>query len=237
MAYQIVANPPLIKQSEIAESIIACYYYQSHEVKGFAATGILNTLAVSILTDNQWDCQEVAIRKEYFNEAEEVLTEDITIKHASQKQHINNHQAYFQELRNESLQKCKQIWEQREQLFPNLIFCGKTKKQLSSGLSSKYVHQIFDKLAALNNYLSYWSSGDFNLNDFVANNNVDCTDESDCTMQKYGDERKFSIGDGRSVYFRLHIKTGDLRFHFFPDPQSRKAYIGYIGKHLNTCTG
>ena len=173
-AYQIVANPPLLKQSEIAEDIISCYYYNSQEIKGFAAAGILNALAVSILTDNKWDCQEVEIRKEYFNETEAVVSENITIKHASQKEHLNSHQIYFQTLRNVALQKCKQIWEQREQLFPNLIFCGKTKKQLTSGLSSKYVHQIFDRLSSLNNYLNTWSSGEFYVTDFVSKNNVDC---------------------------------------------------------------
>lgn len=235
--YQIIANPPLLKQSEVETNPLSYYYYQKQEVKGFAAAAIINTLAVSFLTDNKLDNANIEIQHEFINEAEEIVAENIAVKHAVKKDHIVNHQAYFQQLRNESLQKCKQIWEQRNELFPNLVFCGKTKKQLITGLSSKYVHQIFDRLTSLNNYLRDWSVGEFNVSDFVSKNNVDCSDESDCTIQKYGDERKFTIADGTSVYFRLHIKTGDLRFHFYPDNQSKKAYIGYIGKHLNTCTG
>jgi hypothetical protein len=38
--------------------------------------------------------------------------------------------------------------------------------------------------------------------------------------------------DGRRECFELHIKTGNLRFHFLPE--NGRIYIGYIGKHLDT---
>ena len=85
--------------------------------------------------------------------------------------------------------------------------------------------------------MNYWETGEFSYSDFEANSNVVCHPESDCTMDKYGDQRLFSLYPGRSEYFVLHILTGDLRFHFFPDITSHKAYIGYIGPHLDTCTG
>ena len=46
--------------------------------------------------------------------------------------------------------------------------------------------------------------------------------------------RLFKLPNGKTECFELHIKTGDLRFHFFPDNNSLKIYIGYIGTHLPT---
>ena len=44
-------------------------------------------------------------------------------------------------------------------------------------------------------------------------------------------ERMFKLPNGRTECFELHIKTGNLRFHFFPE--NLKIYIGYIGVHLS----
>jgi len=44
---------------------------------------------------------------------------------------------------------------------------------------------------------------------------------SDCLMEK-------------KQLFEKHIKTGDLRFHFYPDEESNTIYVGYIGSHLST---
>jgi hypothetical protein len=58
--------------------------------------------------------------------------------------------------------------------------------------------------------------------------------ESDKTMsqKKLRNQRIFSMPDGRRECFELHIKSGDLRFHFFPE--DGKIYVGYIGEHLET---
>ena len=44
-------------------------------------------------------------------------------------------------------------------------------------------------------------------------------------------ERMFKLPNGKTECFDLHIKTGDLRFHFLSE--NLTIFIGYIGKHLS----
>jgi hypothetical protein len=238
--YQIIANPPLLRLEEINELdtfTTSYFHFNLAESKGLGVAFLLQTLAVSFLTNTLWDNDNISITHEYFDEKENITSSLRDIKHCSKTDHVDSHVTYFNDLRRSLISKCSEIWENREELFPNLIFCEKTRKQLTKGISSKYVHQIYDRLLTLNEYLNSWQTGDFNLTDFVANNNVDCSHESDCTLRLYGDQRRFSIPNRGSEIFSLHIKTGDLRFHFYPESSSKKAYIGYIGSHLDTCTG
>jgi hypothetical protein len=238
--YLIIANPPLLNNDEITEldTFETSYFnYNAHESKGLGVAFLLETLAVSFSTENCWDTNDIIINHEYFDDNDEVVTNTINIKHGSKVNHIDTHIDYFNEKRRSIISKCSEIWDQRETLFPNLIFCGKTRKQLTNGLSSKYVYQIYDRLLSLNEYIKTWQSGEFNVNDFVTSKNIKCSTESECTLRLYGDQRRFSIPEKGSELFSLHIKTGDLRFHFYPDSSIKKAYIGYIGSHLETCTG
>ena len=46
-------------------------------------------------------------------------------------------------------------------------------------------------------------------------------------------ERLFKLPNGKTEYFDLHIKPKrNLRIYIFPDNNSLKIYIGYIGAHL-----
>ncbi len=70
-----------------------------------------------------------------------------------------------------------------------------------------------------------------------AQTNLRVSGESDSTMRFYSGQRRFKLPDGRRELFEAHIKIGDLRFHFYPDNQEHKVYVGYIGPHLPTVNG
>lgn len=128
------------------------------------------------------------------------------------------------------------FWIKKERLFPNLIMCGKVKQQIATCGNSAHFNQIIEKLKLLENAVAKWDSGNFSYG--LVNNNyaLRISPESSGTMRRYGNERRFSLPNGGTELFELHIKTGDLRFHFFPDNHSRKVYVGYIGAHLSTVT-
>jgi hypothetical protein len=238
--YQIIAYPPLLKKEDIEELDIfnsSCFYYDSSESMGLGVAFLFQSLAVSFLLGSRWDTDHVFINHQYFDEEVNVISSTERVLHSSKESHIATHLPHFNDLRRSYISKCSDIWDHREELFPNLIFCGKTNKQLKKGISSRYVHQIYDRLSALNKYINSWKTGEFDLSDFVKNYNIDCSNESDCTLNLYGDQRRFSIPGKGSVLFSLHIKTGDLRLHFYPEAATRKVFIGYIGNHLDTCTG
>jgi hypothetical protein len=126
------------------------------------------------------------------------------------------------------------FWERKETLFSNIILCP-TVENVINTIGGTYLEQIMIQLKELDRYVSqYWKTGNFNYVDSNAKTPLNITPESKKTMgqKKYVALRTFSMPDGRRECFELHIKTGNLRFHFFPE--NNKIYIGYIGKHLPT---
>jgi hypothetical protein len=126
------------------------------------------------------------------------------------------------------------FWERREDLFSRVVLCENVEAQIHT-IGGTYLQQIINKIRELDNYaVNNWNDGNFNYID--ANNNaaLNISPESSSTMQRRElvNQRLFSLPDGRRECFELHIKTGNLRFHFFPE--NYKIYIGYIGRHLQT---
>lgn len=151
------------------------------------------------------------------------------------KRHISDKEKYEQ-FKNENLWDLtpETFWERREQLFSEIVLCPSVKNDLKS-IGSIYLNQIKDKLVELDNYIvKHWKNGNFNYIDANAKSSLNISPESKKTMEqeKYYNQRVFKLPNGKSECFELHIKTGNLRFHFFPEDY--KIYVGYIGKHLET---
>lgn len=126
------------------------------------------------------------------------------------------------------------FWERREELFSRIVLCANVEAQIRT-IGGTYLEQIIDKIRELDNYVvNNWNEGNFNYRN--ANNNaaLNISPESNSTMQQQElvNMRVFSLPDGRRECFELHIKTGNLRFHFYPE--NFTIYIGYIGNHLPT---
>jgi hypothetical protein len=128
----------------------------------------------------------------------------------------------------------RNLWKHRSKLFPNLTLCGEVKHQILSIGNSGYFNQIVDKLKDFNNAVGNWKTGSFSYREINTSYALRISPESSGTMSKFGNERIFSIPNGGTEFFELHIKTGDLRFHFYPNEITRKVYVGYIGPHLST---
>lgn len=126
------------------------------------------------------------------------------------------------------------FWKRREALFSNIKLCEGVENDVKK-IGGTYLEQILAKLKELDKYIiQYWKEGAFNYDDANAKAPLNISPESKKTMdqKKYFNQRLFSMPDGRRECFELHIKTGNLRFHFFPE--NGKIFIGYIGKHLDT---
>lgn len=149
--------------------------------------------------------------------------------------HISDKEKYVKFKRNNLWDlTAETFWERREQLFTNIILCPSVQNDLKK-IGSTYLNQIKDKLMALDNYVAnHWKRDNFKYTDANEKSSLNITPESKKTMEKekYYNQRVFKLPDGRSQCCELHIKTGNLRFHFFPE--NCKIYIGYIGKHLDT---
>jgi hypothetical protein len=140
----------------------------------------------------------------------------------------------YKEFRDEKVRDvdANSFWERREQLFKNIIFCKEVKNNLHQ-IGGTYLSQIIKKIQELDTYIDkFWKEGDFSYKNANSNSALNISPESNTTMnnQTLKNMRMFSLPDGRRECFELHIKTGNLRFHIFPE--NLKVYIGYIGTHL-----
>lgn len=150
------------------------------------------------------------------------------------KRHINSEEKYhsFKEQKIQDINTGIEIWERRSLLFERVVLCSGVETQLKS---IGYTEQILEKLRILDKYCQdYWIGGSFSYKDANQQVALNISLESVSTMNdaKKKQMRMFKLPNGKTECFELHIKTGDLRFHFFPDNSSLKIYIGYIGSHL-----
>lgn len=189
--------------------------------------------------DGDYLADEDNLNNSFPNELNAFLGIDFSqINHIkAEKQVIDN--KTFQLLKNNDLWNVtyRNMWNKREKLFPSLIFCEDVENQLLLIGNSSYFNQIIDRLIEFNKAVSQWTSGSFSYKTINSNYSLRISPESDKTMDKFGNERLCKLPNGGTEFFELHIKTGDLRFHFYADDRTRKVYIGYIGPHLNIVTG
>lgn len=128
----------------------------------------------------------------------------------------------------------RNLWKKKELLFPNLILCGVVHEQLSKIGNSSFFNQIVEKLKELDKVSAKWLAGEFNYRMVNRDYALVVSPESEITMENYSNQRVFALPNGERKTFELHIKAGDLRFHFFPDNETKSIYVGYIGPHLST---
>ncbi len=186
----------------------------------------LNSCEISTFEENLLD-------QNFPNMFNAFLGIDFSITNVSLNRRINNLTSFLD---------CKQkyiwsltpttFWQRRDFLFPHLVLCGEVESQLSKIGNSSYFNQIIKKLKTFDQAIKLWNNGNFNYRLINQGYSLNISPESEQTMAKYGNERVFSLPDGSRKNFELHIKTGDLRFHFYADNVSHKVYIGYIGPHL-----
>lgn len=131
------------------------------------------------------------------------------------------------------IQDNDKLWERRELLFEKVILCPNVEDSLKE--TKGYFSQIKNQLIELDNYcINHWKNGTFDYHDACKKSSLTISPESESTNnnEKLKKQRMFKLPNRRTEYFELHIKSGDLRIHIFPE--NFKIYVGYIGKHLST---
>lgn len=203
--------------------------------EALGAAYLLETLCLSFLSHNLWDTDEVKNITHWYLKADgNDVTKTISVKHASKSEHLVKHQSWFEQKKRQNIETSRDLWEQKQKFFPYLVLCGEVEKQLTRlGIQSKFFNQIIEKLKRLNEYAKDWKQGSYSDN-AAKKYGLDISGESNQTLTKYGRQRKFRLPNKQKQLFEKHIKSGDLRFHFYPDDASKTIYVGYIGYHLST---
>jgi hypothetical protein len=237
----IVGTFPLFKGEEIVaseefERSEFRYYYEGsdEQVFGLGAAHIYTTLAISLNSHACWQNTSLPLKHYFVKHDETDDTVDIQTRHFHDLTTFDTHLEWWQKLSVANLETSKELWEKRKDFFPHLEFSPEVEAQIKKLGFSKFLYQVIDRLKSLDQYANIWKEGNFEVSAVNESTNLNISTESDQTINRFGTLRKFTIlGKGKEI-FHLHIKTGDLRFHFLADQATHKIHIGYIGKHLRT---
>ena len=121
------------------------------------------------------------------------------------------------------------LWENREEIFPNLAFGPGVEANLQD--YANLFQTILGKLVALDQSAGEWKCGP------APPWKTKVTPESDQVMEhpKLRDARIFPSHHGTRKMFEWHARFGSGgRIHLRFDPQTGEVEIGYVGKKLPT---
>ncbi|MEI3651135.1 MAG: hypothetical protein V6D39_14330 [Dolichospermum lemmermannii FEM_B0920] len=223
-------DPPL---PDIADPEIQVTY-QGQNTIGIYYAYVNNSLSISLQSEPQWDTSILEVEVTRINEDEEdplIITNDI-VKHASCITHGGEHTDWLEECFKINIENGNEIWNRKEELFPNLEFCDNVSKQLKNiQYRQLELAPVYKTLIELQKCCQNWKSGGFSVTGYP----LDESGESEPTLNKYGQERLFTCPDNEERLFERHIKLRfcNWRIHFFP-LQPGKVIIGYVGRHLPT---
>jgi hypothetical protein len=204
-------------------------------VWGLGAAYVYETLSISLATHLDWSSSSVLINHYFLLIDGNEHSEDVVVKHFSDISTLKDHITWIEKHQIDTLKRSEDLWNEREALFPNLLFGKEVEQQFKSiGLSKKFF-RIVDSLKKINEFAKSWDTGGFSLNTLKEETKLDISRESICTMQKHSSLRRFQLYTGEKVQFELHIKLPDIRIYFLPDDTNYIIHIGYIGKHIRTC--
>jgi len=228
----------LINFKSIENNITFSFYYKENECFGLGAASdfLLDTASISFLSSTDWNTPKITISANYLTETE-LEEKIIDVKNIASEEHIKLHSAFFKNKVKFSISSGRELFLKKEQLFPKLVFVGNTKKQIND-LSIKHpnYNQVVEILFLLQEYFSNWN-GNFDERKIVSRFEI-AAFENEETLKHYSAERTFNLNSQRKEIFQAHVKMklNQWRIHFFPDTESLKCYIGYIGEHLRVPT-
>lgn len=239
----IALKSPLFNDNEvneISEYNNSEFTYQnaatSQPCLGLGASHIFESLTMSLDSADIWRQTSVSINHFFVNEKLEEFNQARTVRHFYHVDSFKFHEEWIQEKIKEAAKSSSDLWNKREEFFPNLIFCGETEKQLlKNTLTGKILGQVYDKLKTFDSVAEEWkkANGEFDYNWATESYPLTISPESESTMNKYDKARRFKLPDGSFEIFELHIKfQNEIRIHFYPKAATREMFVGYIGKHL-----
>lgn len=222
------------------EPIIHEYpYYKAYgiEGKGIGYAFENDEFLISFETSINWTVDYILVLQEQIiEETLEIETDEFNLRNYYFKDNLECHNKYVltklsTEKKNvlSGVSSGVDIWNKRNDLFPNLLFCDSTEQFIKSS-TGDFLKNILKKFKEYDTYFSKWKDGDFEKESLSG----DVRLESETRINKFNNQLTITCPDGRNRLFSLHCNIGiwGFRMHFFPDIDSRKCIIGYVGKKI-----
>ncbi|MCK1310805.1 MULTISPECIES: hypothetical protein [unclassified Bradyrhizobium] len=123
----------------------------------------------------------------------------------------------------------RNFWQRRSEAFPHLAFGLDVESQIGK-FSATLLPLLFRRLSELDNLAGAWRESATAHPPAML---PPITRESEATMARYANARKFRGEDGVSRTFEDHIWVDRThRVHIFLHDKEKKIEVGYVGRHL-----
>jgi hypothetical protein len=209
------------------------FKYKAETATGLGVAYLIEGLAISLMSDQNWNNPVISLNVDILDDAGEVLSETVEIVHACNPDHTERHEGWIRNRTRTGVRDGVDLWNRRNELFPFLDICENVGSQiLGLGSNNAKLRPVMKRLLELNDYAAQWEEGVFDASAIPSK----VSRESESTLREYGNERSFYCPDGLTRLFSWHARLtpGAWRLHFFPDPSRRVIIIGYIGPKLPT---
>ncbi|MDJ0608032.1 MAG: hypothetical protein QNJ67_03585 [Kiloniellales bacterium] len=209
---------------------ISEYFHAEREAKGLSAAHVLDGLAVSIPSGEDWNQQTLEVKVLSLDEAADLVEGEARIRHACAPDHVAGHRDWLGARQRAELESGADLWEQRRELFPGLDFCARVEDQLRGiERGDPHLRQVLRRLCQVNDCFVAWRDGPFERGAIP-----DCDPESQVTLQRFEAQHSFRCPDGETRVFSWHvpITPGPWRLFFYPEGKTRKGIVGHIGPKL-----
>ncbi|ETX04887.1 MAG: hypothetical protein ETSY2_26245 [Candidatus Entotheonella gemina] len=189
---------------------------------------LLDGLAVSLPSEVLWRQAEIQLNHLWLDENAEEHRDEVTTLNIAELQQAQIvidklHERFLQELHEEP----RSLWKRRQECFPHLAF-GLDVEDRLCGLENAILPQVISKLMVLDGAVRNWR-----YEKRPEPQLPEVHPESQSTMQRYGDLRRFRDANGRDELFERHAMVGSQYcIHLRIIHASRQIEVGYIGPHL-----
>jgi hypothetical protein len=237
----ILTKQPLFDEAEIGEGLnIFEVTIDNCEYSALQAAAWNEAPITSFPTRSPWNRSPLTVSIRTIDENEELCDETKDIHNFYSLATFLEEEPHLIELRNSLIQNAQELFIKRNELFPNIVFCGKVIEQLNGWSAPMNIFkQVKESLTALNIFCENWKNNNYqaystdNLRQSGLNRQVSGESETVHNNPELRALREFYLPDGNKKMFENHIKLSEgFRIHFYPEISSKKIFIAYIGKHL-----
>jgi hypothetical protein len=136
--------------------------FQGRPAIGLLAVLLLDAIAISWPSDELWNTSSLAVQYRRLSDELELEESDISIPHCSHAGHWAAHREWLESRQKSAITSGPELWEQHEQLFPHLEFCGDAPDQIRS-LSGNEAHfrWVIECLFLAEQECAQWQEGEF----------------------------------------------------------------------------
>lgn len=212
-------------------------FFNEDQSIGGAYAYSLNLALFSIPSSDEWDKFNIEMLKKELDNNGEWSSSAVEVLNLGELETENYKDSWVVELiENDDILTPEQLLERLESDCSSVILsqCA-IDFILRTGSNLGILNKIYEITLCLHDYcVNNWRVGEIRRSHIIEKG-VMLKDESNSTMQQYGDERMFRNHVGASQQYRLHFNiTDSIRGYIGGISDERKIFLAYLGNHLRT---